>query len=201
MSFDRAIASLHDFDAARKLVFLCGDFTDRRVMLEGMPEDEDTLAALYEECHETLVGRGYEHYEVSSYAKAGHRAVHNSLYWQGASYLGLGNGAASLLCLEDGSAERWQNRRSVKNYLSAEPTSHAEFQEAVTARDFAIEKLWLAMRTSDGAPKAWFHGLESVRDDLLGAGLLHLAGEFYAPTLKGFLYNNQLITRLGLASR
>lgn len=166
-----------------------------------VPEDEDTLAELYERCHAELTGRGYEHYEVSSFAKPGHRAVHNSLYWQGADYLGLGNGAASLLCNPDGSALRWQNRRSVKGYLAAEPTAHIESREPIEATDFAAEKLWLAMRTVDGAPKEAFVGLESVCDDLARNGLVVEQKGRISPTPKGFLYNNQLISRLGLASR
>lgn len=46
MSFDRPIAELEDFDAARKLVFLCGDFSDRKLMLEGMPDNEETLSGV-----------------------------------------------------------------------------------------------------------------------------------------------------------
>ncbi|MCP4449496.1 MAG: radical SAM family heme chaperone HemW [Myxococcales bacterium] len=168
---------------------------------ELVPEDEDTLAEIYECCHDELCSRGYEHYEVSSFAKPGHRAVHNSLYWQGADYLGLGNGAASLLCSEDGSAVRWQNRRSVKRYLAADATAHSVTRDPINSEEFAVEKLWLAMRTANGAAQEAFHGLESVLQELLDSGLLkHQAGRI-SPTLKGFLYNNQLISRLGLASR
>ena len=166
-----------------------------------VPEDEDTLADLYERCHDELTGRGYEHYEVSSFAKPGHRAVHNSLYWQGADYLGLGNGAASLLCNLDGSAVRWQNARSVKGYLAADPGAHIESRDPIEAVDFAAEKLWLAMRTIDGAAKEALVGLESVVGELVGQGLLAEEADRISPTPKGFLYNNQLISRLGLASR
>jgi 2-keto-4-pentenoate hydratase/2-oxohepta-3-ene-1,7-dioic acid hydratase in catechol pathway len=46
MRFDRDIASLADFDAARNAVFLCGDFTDRAAMLRGMPDGEDTFSGI-----------------------------------------------------------------------------------------------------------------------------------------------------------
>ncbi len=169
---------------------------------ELVPEHEDVLAELYERCHSELCKRGYEHYEVSSFAKPGHRAVHNSLYWQGADYLGLGNGAASLWCNpEDGSAIRWQNRRSVKRYLAASPAEHCEIRDPIEAGEFALERLWLAMRTIDGAAQEAFVGLESVVDELAGQGLLTKKDGRISPTPKGFLYNNQLISRLGLASR
>ncbi|MCB9565584.1 MAG: radical SAM family heme chaperone HemW, partial [Kofleriaceae bacterium] len=60
-----------------------------------VPRPDDELAALYEANHRALEAAGLEHYEISSYARPGHRAVHNSLYWSGAEYLGLGAGAAS----------------------------------------------------------------------------------------------------------
>ena len=162
-------------------------------------EDEDTLAQAYEACHEYLSSQGYEHYEVSSYAKPGHRSVHNSLYWRGDGYLGLGNGAASLLCHGDGSAQRWQNRRSPKRYLAAEAEAHVETLEPIDRREFAREKLWLAMRTSDGAAKEAFEGQELALEFLLQNGLLIQQEERISPTLRGFLYNNQLITKLGLS--
>ncbi len=162
-------------------------------------ENEDTLAQAYESCHEVLCQQGYEHYEVSSYAKPGHRSVHNSLYWQGDGYLGLGNGAASLLCHSDGRATRWQNRRSPKRYLAARAAEHVETSEPIAAREFARETLWLAMRTSDGVAEDVFVGMESVLEPLLESELLICQEGRISPTLKGFLYNNQLITKLGLS--
>lgn len=46
MRFDRDIASLEDFDAARKAILLCGDFTDRAALLRGIPEGEDTFSGI-----------------------------------------------------------------------------------------------------------------------------------------------------------
>lgn len=165
---------------------------------EVVPEDEDTLADLYLQAHELLSSHGYEHYEVSSYAEIGHRAVHNSLYWQGADYLGLGNGAASLLRLPGGAARRWQNHRSASRYLRAEPTQHVDFQEEIAREEFATELLWLAMRTVDGAKDTCLLGRESVFEGLLEEGLVTQQEGRITPTLRGFLYNNQLIRRLGV---
>ncbi len=161
-------------------------------------EDEDALADLYLQAHDILVAKGYEHYEVSSYAKPGHRSRHNSLYWRADSYLGLGNGAASLWVGEDGRARRWQNKRSVSGYLRDNTSQHAEFTDEVSIADFAMERLWLAMRTVDGAPESWLEGREDVAEKLLEEGLLLREAGMLRPTLRGFLYNNQLITRLGV---
>lgn len=165
---------------------------------EVIPEDEDVLAALYEETHELLSGENYEHYEVSSYAEIGHRAVHNSLYWKGADYLGLGNGAASLLRLPEGGARRWQNHRAVGRYLHGDAAQHVDVKEEIDAGEFATELLWLAMRTVDGADVGCMVGREKVFDALLDEHLITRDEDRIRPTLRGFLYNNQLIRRLGV---
>ncbi len=166
---------------------------------EIIPEDEDTLADLFMATHELLCAQGYEHYEVSSYAEIGHRAVHNSLYWQGADYLGLGNGAASLLSLPGGGATRWQNRRNADRYLAADASQHVDVTEEIDSTEFATEKLWLAMRTIDGAEDSCRKGREEVFDSLHSEGLVTQQEGRITPTLRGFLYNNQLIRRLGVA--
>ena len=157
------------------------------------------LAELYTATHELLCAQGYEHYEVSSYAEIGHRAVHNSLYWQGADYLGLGNGAASLWVAPDGGATRWQNHRSAARYLAGDAAQHGIVKEEIEAEEFSREKLWLAMRTVDGAEEACLDGREEVLDTLLREELVTRQGGRITPTLRGFLYNNQLIRRLGVA--
>ena len=70
-------------------------FGHRTARGELVPLDDDVLAELYQASHDALAAAGFEHYEVSSYAQPGHRAVHNGLYWRGVEFLGLGVGAAS----------------------------------------------------------------------------------------------------------
>lgn len=55
--------------------------------------DESAQAEMMFDARRRLIDAGYTHYEVSSYAKAGHRARHNSAYWRMTPYLGLGPGA------------------------------------------------------------------------------------------------------------
>src|SRR5207245_11528608 len=59
------------------------------------PPDPDLQADMYALACDVLGAAGYEHYEVSNWAKAGHRCVHNLGYWEGRPYLGLGAGAHS----------------------------------------------------------------------------------------------------------
>ena len=68
-----------------------------RALAKGQMEacDEDDSAEMIGQVEARLSGVGYERYEISSYAKAGRRALHNARYWQRAPVLGLGMGAHS----------------------------------------------------------------------------------------------------------
>jgi oxygen-independent coproporphyrinogen-3 oxidase len=163
---------------------------------ELIPESDERLAELYLAAHEQLGAAGYEHYEVSSYARPGHRARHNSLYWTGGEYLGLGNGAASFWRDPAGGGERWQNHRSVGRYRASSPEERVASRERIGVSELATELLWLAMRTVDGAPKEAFTGRWDVVDQLMQSDLLVQRGGRISPTIQGFLYNNQVIHRL-----
>jgi oxygen-independent coproporphyrinogen-3 oxidase len=157
-----------------------------------VPLDEDTLAARYAAIHETLVADGYEHYEISSYARPGKRAVHNSLYWQGAPFLGLGVGAASLELSPDGSAVRATNPRRSAAYL-ADPGVPAE-RVAITPAEMAADRAWLGMRTSDGVTTASLP--PEVTGWLVVEGLAERRGDRICPTLRGFLMADRIAARI-----
>ncbi len=91
--------------------------------------------------HDTLREAGYEHYEVSNYARPGFRARHNAAYWHGARYLGIGPAAHSF----DGAERRW-NVASVARYLSGE----APGSERLTDRDRHNEYVMTRLRTAEG---------------------------------------------------
>ena len=74
--------------------------------------DEETLIAMYDCLIEEARKAGYEHYEISNFAKPGRRAAHNSAYWDGTPYLGIGPSAHSY----DGSQRRI-NPANLKQYL------------------------------------------------------------------------------------
>jgi putative oxygen-independent coproporphyrinogen III oxidase len=160
-----------------------------------VPRDEDALAALYLATHDTLAGAGYQHYEVSSYARPGHRAVHNGLYWRGAEFLGLGVGAASFRIGDDGRGIREVNVRQAPRYLRGE--RHAE-TTVTSAAELAVDRLWLGLRTLDGvaAAEVTAAGRAGVVDQLIAEGLCEPAGARVRPTLRGFLYNDRIARRL-----
>ncbi len=159
-----------------------------------VPLPDDTLLELYTQMHERLSRDGYEHYEISSYARPGHRAVHNALYWKGAPYLGLGVGAASLAVGDDGSGVRQTNPRRAADYLAA-PGTPAE-RTAIDAREMAIDRAWLAMRTSDGVETAALAPAAGVADWLVSEGLAIVDSDRICPTLRGFLFADRIAARI-----
>jgi oxygen-independent coproporphyrinogen-3 oxidase len=97
--------------------------------------------------HEALAAAGFEHYEVSNYARPGRRAVHNSAYWRGVPYLGLGPSAHGF----DGRTRRWNHEAFAhwEREVTAgnDPVGGAE---VLTSQNRLAEVVYLGMRTSDG---------------------------------------------------
>lgn len=114
-----------------------------RRMAEGRfaPVAEETSEREFACVHDTLTAAGYEHYEVSNFARPGRRARHNASYWTGEPYLGIGPGAHSF----DGAERRWCEP-GVAEYI-AEPRYGSE---RLTERDRANETVMTALRTADG---------------------------------------------------
>ena len=85
--------------------------------------DEDTEAKMYEIVMDELKNQGFNHYEISNYAKEGHYSMHNMIYWTLGEYIGVGLGAHGFV---DG--YRTQNHRALAKYLK-EPTEERKFQD------------------------------------------------------------------------
>ncbi len=91
--------------------------------------------------HETLTQAGYEHYEVSNFARPGFRARHNAAYWHGEKYLGIGPAAHSY----DGRERHW-NAGSIDRYLAGEVAGHEILSECDRFNEYVMTRL----RTVDG---------------------------------------------------
>ena len=116
--------------------------------LDRYPDDDDQ-ADKYLLADERLSEAGYENYEISNWAKPGHRCRHNQIYWDQANYRGFGCAAHSH---ENG--RRWWNLRTPDRYIAAvqaNMTTEASF-ELLDPQARRIEGLQLALRTSAGIP-------------------------------------------------
>ncbi len=160
------------------------------------PLPDPALEEKYVAIHELLTARGYEHYEISSYALPGFRSVHNSLYWNGGEFLGIGCGAASFRIEPGGGAVRRTNLRSAPRYLRAHGTDRAGEICHASPEEVAQDRLWLALRTSDGAVDADLQPHAGLCDWLLRSGLATAAGGRIRPTLRGFLCADRVAKRV-----
>ncbi|SDD99080.1 radical SAM family heme chaperone HemW [Niabella drilacis] len=89
---------------------------------------------------------GYEHYEISNFARPGFRSRHNSAYWKGTPYYGLGPAAHSF----NGKARRW-NVANNQKYIRAIRSGEIPFEEEVlTTVQKLNEYIMIALRTSEG---------------------------------------------------
>lgn len=109
--------------------------------------DEELYREEYLEASETLARAGFEHYEVSNFALPGFASRHNTAYWTGSAYLGLGNGAHSYAP----PVRRW-NLRGWEDYRAkaARDESPEEGREGLGADALRLERIWLGLRTSLG---------------------------------------------------
>lgn len=90
-----------------------------------------------------LAEAGYERYEISNYSKPGRRSLHNSLYWQGVPYIGLGPGAHSY----DGNRCRRSNLPDVKAYMRGEVSTQCE---TLSDDELREEMVMTRLRTAEG---------------------------------------------------
>ena len=93
-----------------------------------------------------LEDAGYEHYEISNFAKPGFRSRHNSSYWQGKKYLGLGPSAHSF----DGESRQW-NISNNNTYIESLEKNKIPFEkETLTPSQKTNEYIMTALRTKEG---------------------------------------------------
>lgn len=128
---------------------------------KSLPADPDRSATQYEMLVNTLCDAGFEQYEISNFARNRKYAVHNTSYWQGVSYLGVGPSAHSF----DGRARSWNtanNQRYTK--LIGEGIIPAE-TEILTKADMFNECIMTGLRTQWGTD---IQQLESISSEYAG---------------------------------
>lgn len=158
---------------------------------------EDLVIDLYDHAIDCLNSHGYEHYEISNFARAGLRCRHNLNYWDRGEYIGVGAGAHSYI-----HGIRSRNTDDINDYLSRMDTNALpERETAIISRDEAMrEFLMLGLRKTDGIDvrRAQALGVDIVRaaETLCDEGYLeHRAGSIRC-TAKGRLLANAVLIAL-----
>ncbi|BAU66664.1 oxygen-independent coproporphyrinogen III oxidase [Stanieria sp. NIES-3757] len=112
--------------------------------LKPLPSDEDT-ANMYRLAQHMLTDAGYEHYEVSNYAKPGFQCRHNRVYWQNQPYYGFGMGAASFFA-----QKRFTRPRTRREYYAWVEAGAIIDVPELSATDYLLETLMLGLRLAKG---------------------------------------------------
>lgn len=114
---------------------------DKKIIPAGEDAQSDQFILLTEQ----LKKAGFLHYEISNFGKPGHEAVHNSNYWKGISYMGVGPSAHSF----NGSSRRW-NISNNSQYLKQFAANAYYEVEILTRNDQWNEIIMTGLRTSSG---------------------------------------------------
>lgn len=196
---DAAIALEPDHISTYGLTFEQGtQFWTRRQHGELAPADEELERAMYAAAIDRLTTAGFEHYEVSNFARPGRRSRHNEAYWSGEGYFAAGPGAARYV---DGVRET--NHRSTTTYLrrvlaGESPTAEREQLDPESrAREFLV----FALRRMEGVVYREFreksgYSIKELAGDAIGRycrmGLLDDDGERLRLTREGLFVSDAI---------
>lgn len=152
--------------------------------------DEDTENRMFDYIVEQLTKAGYEHYEVSNFARPGRRSRHNSSYWNDTPYIGLGAGAHSY----DG-VHRYWNPSDIDLYIKGALAHDLQReQETLTDEQRHTERVMLGLRTAEGIAQSDVDEAKAL--PYLRRGLLRAEGNRIAATTKGYHILNRIIEDL-----
>jgi putative oxygen-independent coproporphyrinogen III oxidase len=166
-----------------------------------LPPDEEA-AEMLAACEERLGAAGFAQYEVSAYAREGHRARHNCNYWSFGDYLGAGAGAHGKLSFpERGCVVRTAHTREPRRYL-ADPVRSLT-RKVIAPGDLPFEFMLNALRLVDGFDTGLFESRTGLNwetvaptmEQLRGLGLVGARGELWQPTRLGSRFLNDLLLR------
>jgi len=163
-----------------------------------MPPD-DFQRELFEITISTLTGAGYEHYEISNYARPGKQSRHNLNYWVGGEYIGLGAGASSFF-----NGERYKNTNLPARYIAQinETRTAVESRETPDRRQRMGEAVMLGLRLRAGLSLSQFKkqfgiSFQDAFGDtvtrLEGMGLIELHDDQAALTREGLFVADSVI--------
>lgn len=159
---------------------------------------EELERAMYETLTDRLEAAGYEHYEISNFARKGYRSRHNSSYWDGTPYIGIGAAAHSY----DGNTRSW-NVSDIRKYIDAMTEGKRLFESETIDDDTRYNDLvTVALRTREGLdlralqPKYRDYAIKNAHR-FISDGLLQLsASDHLALTRKGLFVSDMIMSEL-----
>ena len=163
-----------------------------------MKEIDDELSlTMYQTLVDELKASGYEHYEISNFAKPGKRSQHNSSYWHAIPYLGIGASAHSY----DIQSRQW-NVSNIKKYISSIEQGEIPFEREWLDDDTRYNDLiTTALRTSEGinlstlTPKHRTYLLHQAEKQI-AQNLLEIQGDSIRLTAQGLYVSDAVMADL-----
>ena len=134
---------------------------------------DDQLADMADLGLEKLTAAGYERYEISAYARPGHRCSHNMNYWRFGDYIGIGAGAHGKITNTDGSILRTRKKRQPDSYMS----DQAGLVQEVPRAELPVEFMMNVLRLRDGANEEHFANTTGLSIEVIEPVLIRLREE------------------------
>ena len=145
-------------------------------------QNTDADAAFFEMAMSILEDAGYEHYEISNYARPGVASIHNRAYWLGKDYLGVGPSAFSTVGMN-----RWQNVCDYRVYADRVLSGQSPrgFSENLTSEMKRTERIALSLRMREGVAASELKDFAQETKDFISLGLLRQSNGNVLLTRKG----------------
>jgi oxygen-independent coproporphyrinogen-3 oxidase len=145
-------------------------------------QDADADSEFFEVAVAILEHAGYEHYEISNYARTRFSSLHNRAYWLGKDYLGIGPSAVSTVAMR-----RWQNVCDYRSYIDRVLSGQSPLSssEDLTSEMKRMERIALSLRTRDGVSASELKHFAQQRDEFIALGLLRESNGNLVLTRKG----------------
>ena len=181
-------------------------FEERTVLYKSLQRNlvkknpDSVEAELYAFVSEKLISNGYEHYEVSNFAKKGYKSRHNLKYWNYDNYLGFGPSAHSFF-----NFTRWNNFRDIGKYNSSLENDELPFEDKyeITENQKHLEFIMLSLR-SGGIVLMKYNELfnsdfrikfNSSVDELIRNNYGRLSKERFQLTEKGYAIADEIVAK------
>ncbi len=166
---------------------------------------EEVTAAMYRMAQRQLTQVGYEHYEISNYARDGHQCQHNRVYWENQSYYGFGMGAASYI--QGIRHTRAHKRSDYYKYVASLENKQCKLSAVQNnKKDLLLETLMLGLRLAEGISLEKIEHefgqetkdiLISLMQEYLQNGWVNILPErIHLSDPDGFLFSNVVLTRI-----
>jgi oxygen-independent coproporphyrinogen-3 oxidase len=165
-----------------------------------LPE-QDAAADMQEAIEALLHERGYQHYETSAFAQAGHQCRHNVNYWRFGDYLGIGAGAHSKISFPDRIVREMRYKQPREYLQRVAGGAPLQVSQVVAADDLPFEFMMNALRLSDGVDRSLFSERTGLPISVIAPqleravtlGLMADSHQRLQPTLKGQRFLNDLL--------